>query len=57
MFQEFQGVEIKAIAACVPKRKILNESFGELLSPKELRIFEKTVGILETLGRRKRNSF
>lgn len=47
MFQEFQGVEIKAIAACVPKRKILNESFGELLSPKELRIFEKTVGILE----------
>lgn len=47
MFQEFQGVEIKAITACVPKRKVLNDSFGELLSPKELRIFEKTVGILE----------
>lgn len=47
MFQEFQGVEIKAITACVPKRKILNDSFGEMLSPKELRIFEKTVGILE----------
>lgn len=47
MFQEFHGVEIKAITACVPKRKILNDSFGELLSPKELRIFEKTVGILE----------
>lgn len=47
MFQEFQGVEIKAITACVPKRKILNDSFGELLSPKELRIFEKTVGIFE----------
>jgi 3-oxoacyl-[acyl-carrier-protein] synthase-3 len=47
MFQEFQGVEIKAITACVPKRRILNDSFGELLSPKELRIFEKTVGILE----------
>lgn len=47
MFQEFKGVQIKAITACVPKRKILNDSFGELLSPKELRIFEKTVGIVE----------
>lgn len=47
MYQEFQGVEIKAISACVPKRKILNDSFDELLSPKELRVFEKTVGILE----------
>jgi 3-oxoacyl-[acyl-carrier-protein] synthase-3 len=47
MFQEFKGVQIKAIAACVPKRKIVNDSFGELLSPKELRIFEKTVGIVE----------
>lgn len=47
MFQEFQGVEIKAITACVPKRKVLNDSFGELLSPKELKFFEKTVGILE----------
>ncbi|EJL66738.1 3-oxoacyl-ACP synthase III family protein [Flavobacterium sp. CF136] len=47
MFQEFLGVEIEAISACVPKRKILNNSFGELLSPKEYRVFEKTVGILE----------
>lgn len=47
MFQEFQGVEIEAISACVPKRKILNSSFGELLTPKEYRVFEKTVGILE----------
>ncbi len=47
MFQEFQGVEIEAISACVPKRKILNDSFGELFSPKEFRVFEKTVGILE----------
>lgn len=47
MLQEFQGVEIEAISACVPKRKILNDSFGELLSPKEYRVFEKTVGILE----------
>lgn len=47
MFQEFEGVEIKAITACVPKRKVLNDSFGELLSPKELKFFEKTVGILE----------
>ena len=47
MFQEFQGVEIMAITATVPKRKILNDSFAEILSPKELRIFEKTVGIVE----------
>lgn len=47
MFQEFSGVEIKAISACVPKRKISNDTFGELLSAKELRIFEKTVGIVE----------
>jgi 3-oxoacyl-[acyl-carrier-protein] synthase-3 len=47
MFQEFHGVAIEAISACVPKRKILNDFFEELLSPKELRIFEKTVGIFE----------
>lgn len=47
MYQEFKGVEIKAIAACVPKGKIKNDSFGDLLTAKELRIFEKTVGIFE----------
>lgn len=47
MYQEFQGVEIKAISACVPKNKITNDSFENLLLPKELRVFEKTVGILE----------
>lgn len=47
MYQEFQGVEIKAIASCVPKKRIGNDSFDYLLSPKELRVFEKTVGIHE----------
>jgi 3-oxoacyl-[acyl-carrier-protein] synthase-3 len=47
MYQEFQGVEIKAIATCVPKNKIGNDFFGDLLSPKEVRVFEKTVGIVE----------
>lgn len=47
MYQEFIGVEIKAIATCVPKKIIKNDSFGDLLSAKELRVFEKTVGILE----------
>lgn len=47
MFQEFQGVEIEAINACVPKRKIFNNSFGDFFSPKEYRVFEKTVGISE----------
>lgn len=47
MIQNFQGVEIKAISACVPKNKIGNDFFGDLLSPKEIRVFEKTVGILE----------
>lgn len=47
MFQAFQGVEIKAITACVPGRKMTNDLFGDLLSPKELRFFEKTVGIIQ----------
>lgn len=47
MYQEFQGVEIKAMATCVPKNKIGNDFFDGLLSPKEVRIFEKTVGIVE----------
>lgn len=47
MYQEFHGIEIKAIAACVPEKTVTNEAFQELLSPKEIRLFEKTVGILE----------
>lgn len=47
MNQEFSGIQIKAIASCVPKRLIANDSFGDILSPKELRVFEKTVGIKE----------
>jgi len=47
MFQDFEGIEIKAISGCVPKRKVLNTEFVDLLSDKELRIFEKTVGIKE----------
>lgn len=47
MYQEFQGIEIKAIATCVPKNKIGNDFFEGLLTPKEIRIFEKTVGIIE----------
>ncbi|WP_310556224.1 ketoacyl-ACP synthase III [Flavobacterium sp.] len=47
MTQVFEGLEIKAISACVPKNKIGNDSFVDLLSPKEIRVFEKTVGILE----------
>ncbi|MGK4567218.1 hypothetical protein [Flavobacterium sp. 3HN19-14] len=47
MYQEFDGVAIKALATCVPKNKVGNDFFNELLSPKELRIFEKTVSILE----------
>jgi 3-oxoacyl-[acyl-carrier-protein] synthase-3 len=47
MSQRFQGIEIKAISSCVPKEIISNDFFEELLSPKERRVFEKTVGILE----------
>lgn len=47
MFQDFEGIEIKAISGCIPKRKVLNNEFGDLLSEKEIRIFEKTVGIKE----------
>lgn len=45
MIQEFQGIGIDAIAACVPKNIISNDIFSDLLEPKELRKFEKTTGI------------
>ncbi|RYZ84149.1 MAG: ketoacyl-ACP synthase III, partial [Proteobacteria bacterium] len=47
MHQHFKGVEIKAIATAVPQRTVTNEAFEGWLSPKEIRIFEKTVGIVE----------
>lgn len=47
MNQLFSGVEITSIAGCVPSNRVTNDFFQNLLSPKELRIFEKTVGILE----------
>ena len=47
MNQEFEGVFIEAIAACVPKKKISGNYFSELLDAKELRKFEKTTGIVE----------
>jgi 3-oxoacyl-[acyl-carrier-protein] synthase-3 len=47
MFQKFNGVTIEHISSCVPSRRIRNSSFSNLLNDKELKMFEKTVGILE----------
>ena len=47
MFQKFNGVTIEHISSCVPSRKIRNTFFESLLNEKELKMFEKTVGILE----------
>ena len=47
MIQNFQGVEIKAITSCVPKKIISNDFFEDLLTTKERRIFEKTTGIYQ----------
>lgn len=47
MFQKFNGVAIEHISSCVPSRIIKNTYFNSLLNDKELKMFEKTVGILE----------
>jgi 3-oxoacyl-[acyl-carrier-protein] synthase-3 len=47
MFQKFNGVTIEHISSCVPSRTIKNTFFQSLLNEKELKMFEKTVGILE----------
>ncbi len=47
MNQEFSGIEIKAISGCVPKNIIRNDFFEQMLTPKEIKLFEKTVGIKE----------
>ena len=47
MFQEFNNVTIDFISSAVPKRTIENSFFSALLTEKENRVFEKTVGIRE----------
>lgn len=47
MYQLFEGIVIEGISSCVPKKKVDNSSFADILTGKELRMFEKTVGILE----------
>jgi 3-oxoacyl-[acyl-carrier-protein] synthase III len=47
----FQGIEIVAIAACVPKDKIRNEDFAKHLFPDEL-LMQKTI---ETIGVKERH--
>jgi 3-oxoacyl-[acyl-carrier-protein] synthase-3 len=45
MFQEFNNVYISSISSCIPKNKVENSYFSALLSEKEVKVFEKTVGI------------
>ena len=47
MYQSFDNIEIEAISSCVPKQIIKNDFFSDLLEGKDLRMFEKTVGIYE----------
>ena len=47
MFQKFNGVIIEHISSCVPLRTIKNNFFHSLFNDKELKMFEKTVGIFE----------
>mgnify|MGYP001128769445 CR=1 FL=1 len=47
MIQEFSGVKIEAISACVPKKRKRTEDFSDLLDPKEIRKFNRTTGISE----------
>lgn len=47
MMLSFEYLGIKGLAACVPERVVSNAEFEHLLSAKELRFFEKTVGIRE----------
>jgi 3-oxoacyl-[acyl-carrier-protein] synthase-3 len=47
MNQVFENLVIEAVSSCVPSRVISNDSFHDLLNSKELKFFEKTVGIIE----------
>ena len=47
MFQEFNNVSIDYISSSVPIHKVDNSFFSALLTEKERKVFEKTVGIKE----------
>ena len=47
MYQSFDNISIEGIASCVPQNVVANDAFADLLSGKEIRMFEKTVGIIE----------
>ena len=47
MFQKFNGLTIEYLSSCIPEREIDNTFFQSLLSEKEMKMFEKTVGILK----------
>lgn len=47
MFQKFNGIAIEFISSCVPSGEVDNSFFQSLLSEKEIKMFEKTVGIFK----------
>ncbi|HEX8269203.1 MAG TPA: ketoacyl-ACP synthase III [Flavobacterium sp.] len=47
MYQSFDNILVEGISSCVPKNTVTNERFTEMLTAKEIKMFEKTVGILE----------
>lgn len=47
MFQEFNNVSIEYISSSVPSKAVGNSFFSTLLTEKEIKVFEKTVGIKE----------
>ena len=47
MYSKFEGIEIIGLASSVPKEQVCNSFFKHLLTEKEMRMFEKTVGIKE----------
>jgi 3-oxoacyl-[acyl-carrier-protein] synthase-3 len=47
MYSNFEGIEIIGLASSVPEPQVDNRFFEHLLNEKEMRMFEKTVGIKE----------
>lgn len=47
MFQEFNNVSVDYISSSVPAHTVENSFFSALLTEKEIKVFEKTVGIKE----------
>jgi len=47
MFQKFNGLTIEYLSSCIPEREVDNTFFQSLMSEKEMKMFEKTVGILK----------